>query len=91
MSTKQAGRGGSRFLVMAQRLTDNDAHNYLGKGGISQIGNLLRNSWQSVAAASEIDVEYRMFGVRRFLPSFAPSTLNYQPSTLFWFPAPYAY
>ncbi len=48
MSTKQAGRGGSRFLVMAQRLTDNDAHNYLGKGGISKIGNLLRNSWQSV-------------------------------------------
>jgi len=40
------------------------------------------------AAASEIDVEYWMFGAGRFLPPLRASS---QRSTLLWSPAPYAY
>jgi len=56
MSTKQAGRG-VLVSVMAQRLTDNDAHNIWAKEALAKLA-IFAEFLQSVRGGVEIDVEY---------------------------------
>jgi len=56
---------------MAQRLTDNDAHHSLAKETLAKLAIFCGILGNLFAAATEIDVEYRMFGVGSVSSAFA--------------------
>ena len=56
---------------MAQRLTDNDAHHSLAKEALAKLAIFCGILGNLFAAATEIDVEYRMFGVGSVSSAFA--------------------